>query len=80
MFILSLLSIDFEELLHKMRDLPTGTMVRCSKARAMFASRACRKSIMVGMALENKQMTSVRSPSRPSSNGLHKLMFALWRV
>lgn len=57
--IVSLLLVDFEELLHKMRDLPSDTMVRCSKARAMFASRACRKSIMVGMALENKQMISV---------------------
>lgn len=43
-----------------MRDLPPGTMVRCSKARAMFAMRACRKSIMVGKALDAKQMTAVR--------------------
>ncbi|ETW76829.1 hypothetical protein HETIRDRAFT_442135 [Heterobasidion irregulare TC 32-1] len=50
---------DLEELLHLMRDLPPGTMVRCSKARAMFAMRACRKSIMVGKALDAKQMTAV---------------------
>ncbi|TFY55610.1 hypothetical protein EVG20_g9258, partial [Dentipellis fragilis] len=50
---------DLEELLNLMQDLPAGTMVRCSKARAMFAMRACRKSIMVGDALQPKQMTKV---------------------
>ncbi|KAA1473278.1 DNA mismatch repair protein MutL [Dentipellis sp. KUC8613] len=50
---------DLEELLHLMQDLPAGTMVRCSKARVMFAMRACRKSIMVGDALQPKQMTKV---------------------
>jgi len=52
---------DLVELLHLMQDKPTGTMVRCSKARAMFASRACRKSVMVGDPLSRAQMTSVRS-------------------
>jgi len=50
---------DLEELLHLMQDQPTGTMVRCSKARAMFAMRACRKSIMVGDVLKYSQMISV---------------------
>ncbi|PCH42834.1 DNA mismatch repair protein MutL [Wolfiporia cocos MD-104 SS10] len=50
---------DLEELLHLMQDQPTGHMVRCSKARAMFAMRACRKSVMVGMPLDRRQMTSV---------------------
>ena len=50
---------DLEELIHLMQDQPTGQMVRCSKARAMFAMRACRKSIMVGRPLTIKQMTSV---------------------
>jgi len=50
---------DLEELLHLMQDRPTGQMVRCSKARAMFAMRACRKSVMVGTALDRRQMTSV---------------------
>jgi len=50
---------DLEELLHLMQDQPTGHMVRCSKARAMFAMRACRKSVMVGMPLARQQMTSV---------------------
>ncbi|KAJ6455265.1 hypothetical protein C8R47DRAFT_1166278 [Mycena vitilis] len=50
---------DLEELIHRMRDQPTGQMVRCSKARAMFAMRACRKSVMIGMPLARGQMTAV---------------------
>ncbi|KAF7980990.1 hypothetical protein HWV62_35806 [Athelia sp. TMB] len=50
---------DLEELLHLMQDRPAGQMVRCSKARAMFAMRACRKSVMVGKPLNKSQMTSV---------------------
>lgn len=44
-----------------MHDQPAGQMVRCSKTRAMLASRACRKSIMIGMPLTIQQMTSVRT-------------------
>ncbi|KJA16757.1 hypothetical protein HYPSUDRAFT_147301 [Hypholoma sublateritium FD-334 SS-4] len=50
---------DLEEVIHLLRDRPGGQMVRCSKARAMFAMRACRKSVMVGMPLTLSQMTSV---------------------
>ncbi|KLO10376.1 hypothetical protein SCHPADRAFT_832663 [Schizopora paradoxa] len=60
---------DLEELLELLQDQPTPSntetpskprrMVRCSKARAMFASRACRKSVMIGKALTKQQMTSV---------------------
>ncbi|KAI9060339.1 DNA mismatch repair protein MutL [Trametes sanguinea] len=50
---------DLEELLHLLQDRPAGQMVRCSKARAMFAMRACRKSIMIGKPLNLRQMTSV---------------------
>ncbi|KAJ7040580.1 hypothetical protein C8F04DRAFT_1082777 [Mycena alexandri] len=50
---------DLEELIHRMRDQPAGQMVRCSKARAMFAMRACRKSVMIGMPLTKGQMTGV---------------------
>lgn len=42
-----------------MQDRPAGQMVRCSKAKAMFAMRACRKSVMIGMPLSHKQMASV---------------------
>lgn len=59
---------DLEELLHLMKDQPSGQMVRCSKARAMFAMRACRKSVMVGRPLTKPQMTKVRRyrDGRPS--------------
>ncbi|KIJ62452.1 hypothetical protein HYDPIDRAFT_94326 [Hydnomerulius pinastri MD-312] len=50
---------DLEELIHLMQDRPTGTMVRCSKARAMFAMRACRRSVMVGKALDKSHMTAI---------------------
>lgn len=50
---------DLEELIHLMHDRPVGTMVRCSKARAMFAMRACRKSVMIGKALNANRMTSI---------------------
>ena len=50
---------DLEELIHLIEDNPKGQMVRCSKARAMFAMRACRKSIMVGLPLTPKQMLPV---------------------
>ncbi|OAX33701.1 DNA mismatch repair protein MutL [Rhizopogon vinicolor AM-OR11-026] len=50
---------DLEELIHLMHDRPVGTMVRCSKARAMFAMRACRKNVMLGKALSANRMTSI---------------------
>jgi len=50
---------DLEELLHLMQDRPKGQIVRCSKVRSMLAMRACRKSIMVGLPLNLKQMTTV---------------------
>lgn len=50
---------DLEELIHLMHDRPIGTMVRCSKARTMFAMRACRKSVMIGKALSMNGMTSI---------------------
>jgi hypothetical protein len=53
--------IDLEEILHLLRDRPSGTLVRSSKTRAMFAMRACRKSTMVGAPLNTKQMTTVSS-------------------
>ena len=42
-----------------LRDRPSGTLVRSSKTRAMFAMRACRKSTMVGAPLNAKQMRIV---------------------
>lgn len=46
---------DIEELIFMLSDAP-GVMCRPSRVRAMFASRACRKSIMIGTALNQSQM------------------------
>ncbi|KAK8865970.1 hypothetical protein IAR55_001119 [Kwoniella newhampshirensis] len=52
---------DLEQLLHLLSDgaRPSGQMVRCSKARSMFAMRACRKSVMIGKALTKGQMVQL---------------------
>ncbi|WFD29044.1 ATP-binding mismatch repair protein [Malassezia sp. CBS 17886] len=53
---------DLEELLYHLRESPVRSAyrrIRCTKARDMFASRACRKSIMIGSALDMRQMASV---------------------
>ncbi|BGP71465.1 DNA mismatch repair protein PMS1 [Rhodotorula toruloides] len=50
---------DFEELIHLIESRGGGEVVRPSKARRMFASRACRKSVMIGKALSASQMYSI---------------------
>ncbi|GAA5849218.1 hypothetical protein JCM8547_006479 [Rhodosporidiobolus lusitaniae] len=51
---------DFEELLDLIANRSSEKeIVRPSKARRMFASRACRKSVMIGRALNVKQMTQI---------------------
>jgi hypothetical protein len=54
-----------------MQDRPSGQMVRCTKARRMFASRACRKSIMIGKSLTSAQMKKVRPSFLPYEMLLH---------
>ena len=49
---------DIEELIFMLSDSP-GVMCRPSRVRKMFASRACRMSIMVGTALNQAQMKRV---------------------
>lgn len=53
--------IDLEQLLHLVSDgaRPAGQMVRCSKARSVFAMRACRRSVMIGKSLTKGQMVQV---------------------
>ncbi|XP_048871789.1 mismatch repair endonuclease PMS2 [Brienomyrus brachyistius] len=46
---------DIEELIFMLSDSP-GVMCRPSRVRQMFASRACRKSVMIGTALKNSEM------------------------
>ncbi|BGP49437.1 ATP-binding mismatch repair protein [Rhodotorula kratochvilovae] len=50
---------DFEELVDLIGSRSGNEVVRPSKARRMFASRACRKSVMIGKALNVKQMTQI---------------------
>ena len=49
---------DLEELLDLINSSGNGEVVRPTKTRKMFASRACRKSVMIGKALNKAQMTS----------------------
>uniref|UniRef100_A0A665WM84 PMS1 homolog 2, mismatch repair system component n=1 Tax=Echeneis naucrates TaxID=173247 RepID=A0A665WM84_ECHNA len=46
---------DIEELIFMLSDSP-GVMCRPSRVRQMFASRACRKSVMIGTALSVSEM------------------------
>lgn len=46
---------DIEELIFMLSDSP-GVMCRPSRVRQMFASRACRKSVMIGTALNVAEM------------------------
>ncbi|XP_041671276.1 mismatch repair endonuclease PMS2 [Cheilinus undulatus] len=46
---------DIEELIFMLTDSP-GVMCRPSRIRQMFASRACRKSVMIGTALSATEM------------------------
>uniref|UniRef100_A0A8C4T8X8 Mismatch repair endonuclease PMS2 n=1 Tax=Erpetoichthys calabaricus TaxID=27687 RepID=A0A8C4T8X8_ERPCA len=46
---------DIEELIFMLSDCP-GVMCRPSRVRQMFASRACRKSVMIGTALSASEM------------------------
>ncbi|KAG7260546.1 hypothetical protein CRUP_024738 [Coryphaenoides rupestris] len=46
---------DIEELIFMLSDAP-GVMCRPSRVRHMFASRACRKSVMIGTALSVSEM------------------------
>ncbi|KAJ1923926.1 ATP-binding mismatch repair protein [Tieghemiomyces parasiticus] len=49
---------DLEEIIAKLGRTPSA-MVRCSRAERVFASRACRKSIMIGDVLSAIQMRKV---------------------
>uniref|UniRef100_A0A8C4VD01 Mismatch repair endonuclease PMS2 n=1 Tax=Falco tinnunculus TaxID=100819 RepID=A0A8C4VD01_FALTI len=46
---------DIDELIFMLSDCP-GVMCRPSRVRQMFASRACRKSVMIGTALNVQEM------------------------
>ncbi|OAD72207.1 hypothetical protein PHYBLDRAFT_101035, partial [Phycomyces blakesleeanus NRRL 1555(-)] len=46
------------ELIYLLDDRP-GEMVRCSRTRKIFASRACRSSVMIGDSLTKKKMIKI---------------------
>lgn len=50
---------DLLEVLHLLNEGTPPETVRCTKARRMFASRACRSSIMIGTALSHDRMQAV---------------------
>uniref|UniRef100_A0A336KPN0 CSON013712 protein n=1 Tax=Culicoides sonorensis TaxID=179676 RepID=A0A336KPN0_CULSO len=50
---------DIEELLHMLYENPNSKDVRPSRVRCMFASRACRKSVMIGDHLTQGQMNRI---------------------
>ncbi|KAL1918986.1 uncharacterized protein VTP21DRAFT_2367 [Calcarisporiella thermophila] len=50
---------DLEELIWLLNEHPSRHMVRPSKLRAAFASRACRKSVMIGDALSLREMKKI---------------------
>ncbi|WKX89615.1 hypothetical protein Q1695_008902 [Nippostrongylus brasiliensis] len=51
---------DIEEILTVVSEFP-GTMYRPAKLRRIFASRACRKSVMIGTTLTTAQMRTIVS-------------------
>ncbi|XP_055602995.1 mismatch repair endonuclease PMS2 [Uranotaenia lowii] len=51
---------DIDELIFMLQDAP-NTVCRPSRVRAMFASRACRKSVMIGKALSIGEMRKLVS-------------------
>lgn len=50
---------DLDELIYLIQESPGNESIRCSKVRTMFASRACRSSIMIGQSLNLKIMQRV---------------------
>lgn len=50
---------DFRELVVLFEDNPGNDSVRPKKVRDVFASRACRGSVMVGTALKEKEMDRI---------------------
>ena len=47
---------DLEQLVHLIGESGGDTMVRPKKTRAMFAMRACRRSVMIGRVLRRGEM------------------------
>jgi len=52
------MTLDVHEMIEQLKEQP-GKMVRLSRVSAMFASRACRKAVMIGTSLNKDQMKKV---------------------
>ncbi|XP_065834905.1 mismatch repair endonuclease PMS2-like isoform X2 [Oscarella lobularis] len=52
-------SEDVQEMLFLLSEFPETTVRRPSRIRDMFASRACRSSVMIGTALDKRKMTTI---------------------
>lgn len=50
---------DIEEMVFMLTEASPGQIVRPTRLRAMFASRACRSSIMIGRALNRGEMRRI---------------------
>lgn len=50
---------DIQELIFLLNESPNGTVVRLARVSQVFASRACRKSIMFGDVLDKSKMGQV---------------------
>ncbi|KAL7751822.1 ATP-binding mismatch repair protein [Sorochytrium milnesiophthora] len=50
---------DLEELIRLAAQGPGVQLVRPSRLRALYASKACRKSVMIGMPLDKREMTRI---------------------
>lgn len=56
---------DIRELASLLMDAPlNAASIRLPKVMAMFASRACRSSVMIGTALHKEEMQKVRPDGR----------------
>ena len=60
---------DIDELIFLLTEAGEGTVTRPSRVRAMFASRACRTSVMIGKAL-SKGKTRIQSIMRKRGGGI----------
>lgn len=82
LFILPHLS-DLEELIHTLAEYPTiaDKPIRCTKLLKIFASRACRTSVMIGDALGMGKMQKVNNKvSKLNISPLLNSFFLIFRL
>ena len=50
---------DIQEIIAILKEIPGARSIRPTRTTAMLASRACRKSVMIGTTLNNQQMSRI---------------------